>query len=184
METLRHASAREKAALASQLAQSEEETRHLRDRVELLEKRVNNVEADNTEPDDKMKALLSERNLLEQRLEEAHFHLADIKSSWSEKITSLETQVGRLSRQAAEEGTERRRALNERDILKEKVKQLEFEVEKSKHEIETRETKINRLVTEVDELSAELRDLRTESDEEVTFLRKQIVSDDNTHFEI
>lgn len=34
-----------------------------------------------------------ERKMLEQRLEEAHLHLADIKSSWSDKISALETQV-------------------------------------------------------------------------------------------
>lgn len=180
---MRHASAREKAQLASQLAQSEEETRHLRDRVDLLEKRAN-LESETTEPDDKTKALLSERTLLEQRLEEAHFHLAEIKTSWSEKIAALETQVGRLSRQAAEEGTERRRAITERDTLKEKIKQLEFEIDKAKDEIETRDAKINRLVTEVDEMSAELKDIRTESDEEITFLRKQIVSGENNQFEI
>lgn len=37
--------------------------------------------------------LLAERRILEQRLEEAHLHLADIKTSWCEKISSLETQV-------------------------------------------------------------------------------------------
>lgn len=37
--------------------------------------------------------LREERSLLELRLEEAHIHLSDIKSSWSSKIASLETQV-------------------------------------------------------------------------------------------
>jgi hypothetical protein len=40
-----------------------------------------------------VQALREERALLERRLEEAHIHLADIKSSWSSKIASLETQV-------------------------------------------------------------------------------------------
>jgi golgin subfamily A protein 1 len=57
--------------------------------------------------DKPVQALLNEWILLEQRLEEAHLHLSDIKSSLSEKIASLETQAGRLCRQAAEEGTER-----------------------------------------------------------------------------
>lgn len=37
--------------------------------------------------------LIAERALLERRLEEAHIHLAEIKTSWSDKIAILETQV-------------------------------------------------------------------------------------------
>lgn len=37
--------------------------------------------------------LIAERALLERRLEEAHIHLSEIKTSWSNKISTLETQV-------------------------------------------------------------------------------------------
>lgn len=77
MEALRHSSSRDLARLATELAKSEQERKHLADLVVVLRK----GETD------------SERRLLEERLEEAHLHLADIKTSWSDKIASLETQV-------------------------------------------------------------------------------------------
>lgn len=97
METLRHSSAQERMTLRSELAQSEENVRHLKDRVAVLERRTSADCVALGAPlsvDERVQGLLGERTLLERRLEEAHLHLADIKSSWSSKITSLETQVG------------------------------------------------------------------------------------------
>lgn len=85
-------------------------------------------------------------------------------------------QVGRLSRQAAEEGTERRRAVQEKEKLAEKVRQLEAELECNTLEINNKETKIKRLTMDVEELSKEVNALRSESEEEVAFLRTQLVS--------
>ncbi|EFA04056.1 golgin subfamily A member 1 isoform X1 [Tribolium castaneum] len=167
LESLRHSSSRDLAALATQLAKSEEERRHLSDLVVVLRQRVANETSDDEH-------VASERRLLEQRLEEAHLHLADIKTSWSDKIASLETQVGRLSRQAAEEGSERRRAVQEKETLAEKVRQMEAELECNKLEINNKETKIKRLTLDVEELSKELNALRSESEEEVAFLRTQL----------
>lgn len=87
MESLRHSSARDLAAIASELARSEEERRHLSDLVAVLRQRSESTD----NPTENQ--LLTERKMLEQRLEEAHLHLADIKTSWCEKISSLETQV-------------------------------------------------------------------------------------------
>lgn len=86
MESLRHSTSRDMAHLATELARSEQERKHLSDLVVMLRQSGTN---DNS-PDDR---IASERKLLEQRLEEAHLHLADIKTSWSDKIASLETQV-------------------------------------------------------------------------------------------
>lgn len=86
MESLRHSSSRDLAALATELAKSEAERRHLSDLVIVLRQRVSNETSDEQH-------LSSERKLLEQRLEEAHLQLANIKTSWSDKIASLETQV-------------------------------------------------------------------------------------------
>ncbi|KAL3282011.1 hypothetical protein HHI36_005214 [Cryptolaemus montrouzieri] len=169
LEALRHSSARDLAALASNLAESEEERRHLKDLIIVLKQRL----ANETSADEQ---LISERKLLEQRLEEAHLHLADIKTSWSDKITSLETQVGRLSRQAAEEGTERRRAIQEKEVLFEKVQQLEAELEYNKLELNNKNTKILRLTADLEELSADLKKIRAENEEHVAFLRTQLVS--------
>ncbi|GJQ81087.1 hypothetical protein Trydic_g14260 [Trypoxylus dichotomus] len=167
LESLRHSSARDLAALATELAKSEEDRRHLSDLVAVLRQRTSNEGNDD-------ELFAKERKLLEQRLEEAHLHLADIKTSWSDKISFLETQVGRLGRQAAEEGAERRRAIQEKDTLLEKVRQMECEIECYKLEINNKDTKIKRLTTEVEEMSAELKKNKNEMEKEIIDLREQI----------
>ncbi|XP_057651374.1 golgin subfamily A member 1 [Diorhabda carinulata] len=166
LEALRHSTARDLAHLASSLSKSEQEKKHLQDLVVIL--RQNNNDGTT---DDKV---ISERKLLEQRLEEAHLHLTDIKTSWSDKIAALETQVGRLSRQAAEEGSERRRAVQEKEKLEEKLKQLEAELECNKFELMNRDIKIKRLSEDVNELSAELKTIHSDNEEEITFLRTEL----------
>lgn len=86
-------------------------------------------------------------------------------------------QVGRLSRQAAEESSERRRAVQEKDKLVDKVKQLEAELECNRFELGNKEAKIKRLTEDVNEMAAELKAIQTESEEEITFLRTELVSD-------
>uniref|UniRef100_A0A224XJM3 Putative golgin subfamily protein a member 1 n=1 Tax=Panstrongylus lignarius TaxID=156445 RepID=A0A224XJM3_9HEMI len=152
LEILRHTSEKERWFLSSKLAQSEEQVRHLTDRVAVLTRRSESDAglASSLPPDDRVQALLGERALLERRLEEAHVHLTDIKASWSAQIASLETQVGRLSRQAGEEGAERRTA-------EAKLAELEAKLEeelKEKHRLITR---INTLTEECDTLAAELK---------------------------
>ncbi|XP_071568164.1 uncharacterized protein [Temnothorax nylanderi] len=131
METMRHSTQRERAQLSCQLAQTEEEVRHLKDKVFVLEQRIALETNDQVTVDERIADLMRERTLLERKLEEAHLHLSDIKTSWSGKISSLETQVGRLSRQAGEEGLERRRVEQEKERLKQRIKQLEAEIEES-----------------------------------------------------
>lgn len=101
------------------------------------------LEALNTlNTDEKVQALIQERKLLEQHLEEAHLQLSDIKSSWSGQNLALETQVSRLSKQVAEETTEKRKVSKQRDDLNEKVKHLEFELLKTTEEIKQRDDKV------------------------------------------
>lgn len=92
--------------------------------------------------DEKVQTLLRERRMLEQRLEEAHLHLSDIKSRWSAQNMALETQVDRLSRQVAAETTEKRKALLAHDELAEKCKQLAFQLEKTQSDIDERDQKV------------------------------------------
>ncbi|CAH0557860.1 unnamed protein product [Brassicogethes aeneus] len=167
LESLRHSSSRDLATLATNLAQCEEERRHLSDLVAVLRERLSNE----TSTDEHA---VKERRLLEQRLEEAHLHLADIKTSWSDKIASLETQVGRLSRQAAEESAERRRAVQDKELLNDKIKQLEAELECNKFDLNNKENKIKRLTADINELSFELKSLKTENEEEIAFLRGEL----------
>lgn len=84
--------------------------------------------------------------------------------------------MGRLSRQAAEESAERRRAVQEKDELAEKVKQLEAELECNRFDLNNKENKIKRLTQDINELSFELKSLRNDNDEEIAFLRTELVS--------
>lgn len=81
-----------------------------------------------------------------------------------------------MSRQAAEEGSERRRAVQEKETLLERVAQMEAELECKRLELNNKETKIKRLTSDLEELGGEIKALRAESEEEVAFLRTQIVS--------
>ncbi|XP_055706211.1 golgin subfamily A member 1 [Phlebotomus papatasi] len=170
VERLRHSTQLEKNNLTTTLAAVEEENRHLKSRIEIYEESRSIL---TTSADEKVKSLLQERKMLEQRLEEAHLHLSDIKSSWSGQNLALETQVSRLSRQVAEETTEKRKALQDRDDFHETIKRLEFEVEKCQEEIRQRDNKIKLLSEEVDDLSSTLRETRLENEEDVAFLRSK-----------
>ncbi|KAL1457923.1 hypothetical protein WDU94_008103 [Cyamophila willieti] len=157
IECLRHSSERERWTLSSKLAQSEETVRHLRDRVEVLMKRTELKEsADGGDENSALTALREERSLLERRLEEAHIHLSDIKSSWSSKIASLETQVERLSRQAGEEGAERRKSDN-------LISQLEKKFKEAETLNEGLSLKLDRIKMERDSLATELKTLTAET---------------------
>lgn len=175
METLRHTTQREKAQLSGELAQTKEEVRHLNVKNFVLEQRV--AQSNNqTNVDERIADLMRERTLLERKLEETHLHLSDIKTSWSGKISSLETQVGRLSRQAGEEGVERRRVEEENDKLKQRVKQLENDIEVNNVVIATKDAKLLRMTEDIDEMAIELKELRASVDDEVEEFKRQIVS--------
>ncbi|XP_065076077.1 golgin subfamily A member 1 [Ochlerotatus camptorhynchus] len=168
LENIRHSTSIEKNNLRSTLAAVEEENRHLKSRIQVLEESRASLTSGNT--DEKIHTLLQERRLLEQRLEEAHLHLSDIKSRWSGQNLALETQVNRLSRQVAEETRERHNALKLKDDLNEKVKQLGFELEKTRNEVTQRDNKITLMSEEIDELNSALREAREQHEEEVTFM--------------
>ncbi|XP_011314282.1 golgin subfamily A member 1 isoform X1 [Fopius arisanus] len=156
MESLRHTTQREKAQLSGELAQTKEEVRHLMVKVFVLEQRVALESNSESSVDERIADLMRERTLLERKLEEAHLHLSDIKTSWSGKISSLETQVGRLSRQAGEEGLERRRVEEEKEKLKQRVKLLEGEIETSSSK------DLDRLKSELDEKTRQLSETEKE----------------------
>lgn len=127
--------------MMSSLAALEEENKHLRSRIKIFEQsRLDVVATLNT--DEKIKALGQERKLLEQHLEEAHLQLSDIKSVWSSQNLALETQLARLSSQVAEETTEKRRAVKEKDDCHQKVKTLEFDFAKLTEEVSQKDCKV------------------------------------------
>uniref|UniRef100_A0A182VYN3 GRIP domain-containing protein n=1 Tax=Anopheles minimus TaxID=112268 RepID=A0A182VYN3_9DIPT len=174
LENLRHSSQCERNNLISKLAAVEEANRHLKSRVQVLEDTRLTLGTNNGSTDEKVQCLLQERDLLEQRLEAAHLHLSDIKTRWSNQNMTLETQVSRLSRQVAEETTEKHKALKVKDELMEKLKQLEFEFEKLRSEVTQRDNKIKLMNEEIDELHSALREAREQHEEEVTFMSSKV----------
>ncbi|XP_055316783.1 golgin subfamily A member 1 [Sitodiplosis mosellana] len=178
LEKLRHSAQMEKNSLTATLASMEEHNRHLTSKLQIYEEgRINFTM--NQSNDEKMQILLRERRMLEQRLEEAHLHLSDIKSTWSAQNMALETQVDRLSRQVAAETTEKRKALTAHDQLAEKCKQLAFQLEKSYVDIEQRDQKIKLMSEEIDDLSSTYQDFKDQNEEEVTFLRNKVNKNTN-----
>lgn len=140
---MRHSSQLDKNNLTTTLAAVEEENRHLKTRLQIVDQsRVETILS--LSADEKVQALVQERKLLEQHLEEAHLQLSDIKSSWSGQNLALESQVNRLSRQVCEETTEKRKALKARDEFAEKIKQLEFDLQKANEEVQQRDNKVRK----------------------------------------
>ncbi|KAH0947290.1 hypothetical protein HN011_001875 [Eciton burchellii] len=176
METMRHSTQRKTTQLSCELAKTEEEVRHLKDKVFVLEQRIALETNDEVTVDERIAELMRERTLLERKLEEAHLHLSDIKTSWSAKISSLETQVGRLSRQAGEEGLERRRVEKEKETLNQRIKQLEADIEVNNIVMATKDAKLLRMTEDIDEMATELKELRASVDDEVEEFKRQIES--------
>ncbi|EZA61598.1 Golgin subfamily A member [Ooceraea biroi] len=167
METMRHSTQRKTTQLSCELAKAEEEVRHLKEKVFVLEQRIALETNDEVTVDERIAELMRERTLLERKLEEAHLHLSDIKTSWSGQISSLETQVGRLSRQAGEEGVERRRVEKEKEALKQRIKQLEADIEESSSkQIAHLKSKLENTTSELTATTSELANLRTSLEEE------------------
>ncbi|XP_072936485.1 uncharacterized protein [Epargyreus clarus] len=101
-----------------------------------------------------------ERAVLTRQLQEAKMALADVKTSWSGQIASLETQVARLSRQAGEEGAERRRVEDEARRLRDRLLALSAELDKAKQSLANSDAKVVRLNGEVHSLAMEVKTLR------------------------
>lgn len=174
-ENLRRQMQIEKNQMITQISAKDEEIRHLTTRLEIVEEsRALFTATDND--DENIKFLLHERKMLENRLEEAHIQLRDIKGSWTSKNINLENQLQRLSSQVAEETAEKRKLMEVRDGLVEKVKKLEFDMMKMRDDIKHRDNKIKLMTEEIDDLNSSLRDIRLENEEEIEFLRTKVVS--------
>ncbi|XP_053607933.1 golgin subfamily A member 1 isoform X1 [Plodia interpunctella] len=105
-----------------------------------------------------------ERAVLSRQLQEAKVALADVKTSWSGQIASLETQVARLSRQAGEEGAERRRVEMEKKEMQDKLVSMAAELEKARQNLANSEAKVVRLNGEAHSLALEVKALRNSQD--------------------
>lgn len=173
---MRHAFNLEKNQLSSDLSQREEDVRHLKDRVAILEQRLLSGNSAELTVNEQIQALLAERSLMERRLEEAHLYLSEIKTNWSNTIASLETQVGRLCRQASEESAERRQAELDRDTANAKITELSEEIEKLQAKLDIRDAKLERMAKEKESLDEDLKQLKTKTEENIRHLQEEIVS--------
>lgn len=72
--------------------------------------------------------------------------------------------MARLSRQAGEEGSERRRVEIEKKELQEKLQSAAAELEKTKQNLANSEAKVVRLNGEVHSLALEVKSLRSAAD--------------------
>lgn len=92
------------------------------ERIQILERRLADS---NLGDDERVQALLAERNGLEDKLEESRQHLNEVKSTWSEKITMLENQIANLNLKM---GEDREEVLRNEDALRAERLQLETRV--------------------------------------------------------
>ncbi|XP_028162708.1 golgin subfamily A member 1 isoform X2 [Ostrinia furnacalis] len=114
-----------------------------------------------------------ERAVLTRQLQEAKMALADVKTSWSGQIASLETQVARLSRQAGEEGAERRRVEMEKKEMQDKLVNMAAEIEKTKQNLINSEAKEKTMELEsrIEALTAENLELSSALENERTLVK-------------
>lgn len=161
----------ERAELTAALSEADARTRDLADELALVKAALPPGNPHHhMHEDDKRELSVSgcaefdrvcrEHAVLTRQLQEAKMALADVKTSWSGQIASLETQVARLSRQAGEEGSERRRAEIEKKELQEKLISIAAELEKTKQNLANSEAKVVRLNSEVHSLAMEVKSLR------------------------
>lgn len=139
---MRRTSQLERNNLITNISAKEEEIRHLQVQLQIHEQRASPSPSD-TE-DEKIRQLLQERKRLEFYLEEAHMQLHDIKSNWTSQNLTLENQLQRLSRQVAEENGEKRKLIESKELLIERIKELELETLKNCDELKARDNKVRK----------------------------------------
>uniref|UniRef100_A0A2A4K8Q9 Uncharacterized protein n=1 Tax=Heliothis virescens TaxID=7102 RepID=A0A2A4K8Q9_HELVI len=170
LEQCRREWARERAELSAALSGEQARAADLADRLALVCAALPPDNPHHMHDDDKRDVtptgcadydrVCRERAVLTRQLQEAKMALADVKTSWSGQIASLETQVARLSRQAGEEGSERRRVEIEKKEMQEKLLNAAVELEKAKQNLANSEAKVVRLNGEVHSLAMEVKSLR------------------------
>ncbi|XP_022247075.1 golgin subfamily A member 1-like isoform X2 [Limulus polyphemus] len=115
---------------------------HLEERVTILEKRLEDSSLPN---DEKVQSLLSERERLEKKLEESRQHLSEVKSTWSEKINSLETQIFHLNKKMGEDSEECTKLEKQVCEFQQKLKEKEEEVWSLDEKVQEKDQTLARL---------------------------------------
>ncbi|XP_066960293.1 golgin subfamily A member 1-like isoform X1 [Macrobrachium rosenbergii] len=152
-----------------------EEVRHLQERIATLEQRHSQATLQET---DKVQALMKEREVMEHRMEESRQQLNNIKSSWSEKITSLENQIHNLNLKTAEDQADLKAAeeqnsnlQTEMSALKDKCSSLEGEKADAE---KTLSTEIAHQKEDIESLQWQLNNTTKEKDQEISALQERL----------
>ncbi|CAH1272371.1 GOLGA1 [Branchiostoma lanceolatum] len=135
----------------TQLEEKDNEIQHLQEKVSTLNRRQ---DQEDMSGDEKLQALVDERKQLELRLEEARQQLTDIKSTWSEKINSLELQIANLNTKMADDSAELTRtekeAESQRAAFQKKVSELEAKLQDSEKQVADNERLANERQEQID----------------------------------
>ncbi|XP_068222600.1 golgin subfamily A member 1-like isoform X2 [Palaemon carinicauda] len=161
-----------------------EEVRHLQERISTLEQRHSQVTLQET---DKVQALMKEREIMEHRMEEARQQLNNIKSSWSEKITSLENQIHNLNSKTVEDQADLKAVEEqnsnlqaENSALKEKFSSLEAE----KADVEkTLSGELARQKEDMESLQWQLKTTTTEKEQEISALQERLKMEEEKYLQ-
>ncbi|KAK4295881.1 hypothetical protein Pmani_031584 [Petrolisthes manimaculis] len=159
-----------------------EEVEHLRSRVSTLEHRHSQAALQET---DKVQALIKEREGMEHNLEEARQQLNNIKASWSDKITSLETQIRHLNDKMAEDQSDLQAAEEQNRSLMSDISALKEENASLQLEKEMIESKLQadaaRVKEDLETLQWQLNSTVSEKNEQIKSLQEKLSSEEERH---
>ncbi|XP_064457538.1 golgin subfamily A member 1-like isoform X3 [Ornithodoros turicata] len=143
---------------------------HLTEKVKILEKRL---EDHSLTGDEQVQSLIQERRSLETKLDEARQHLSEVKSSWSEKINSLEAQILNLNHKMADDGQECSRLEHALAAAEQKIKEYEEYKWTVEEQLQTKEKQIIALQQTREE---ELERLQRAHSDQIEELRSQLAA--------
>ncbi|KAG0430000.1 hypothetical protein HPB47_023084, partial [Ixodes persulcatus] len=167
---LKHTHDLYKSKTTSLLAEKDSSICTLEDRVETLEKRLDGA---GLTGDEQVQSLVEERKVLEKKLDESRQHLSEVKSSWSEKINNLETQIFNLNQKMAEDAQESRRMEREVEELALKLKTSEQHGWVLEEQLQQKTAELAALHRSKEE---ELRRQRSQQDAQLDELRLQVAA--------
>lgn len=167
---LKHTHDLYKSKTTSLLAEKDSSICTLEDRVQTLEKRLDGA---GLTGDEQVQSLVQERKVLEKKLDESRQHLSEVKSSWSEKINNLETQIFNLNQKMAEDAQESRRMEREVEELALKLKTSEQHGWVLEEQLQQKTAELAALHRSKEE---ELRRQRSQQDAQLDELRLQVAA--------
>lgn len=167
---LKHTHDLYKSKTTSLLDEKDSSISDLEDKVQTLEKRLDGA---GLTGDEQVQSLIEERKVLEKKLDESRQHLSEVKSSWSEKINNLETQIFNLNQKMAEDA-------QECSGLERQLEEAMLKLKTSEQRCWTLEEQLQQKATELAALQQskeeELKRQRTQQDAQLDELRLQVAA--------